>query len=238
MSGWRRNIRCRIRARRWPPTFIVSVVVCTLIQDLPRTSFWRMLAYQAPYFAMQLIGVWIVGFCARGLLDTMLLVVPSASALQFLSKPFLMVLAGGNGRKARRTISRPTTRCFRRHRATIFAISVALLMLVIMIRDILADVPPKSETDYVVRALQPRWSSNAARARPWKMRLRQGQCPCRWSSPTSIISPRPSTTTFGHAKRRPRDPSLRGVLEERGGVAGRCAARLGGEEFAIIPAGL
>ncbi|MFI0842693.1 diguanylate cyclase [Mesorhizobium sp. IMUNJ 23232] len=211
-------------------TFIVSVVVCTLIQDLPRTSFWRMLAYQAPYFAMQLIGVWIVGFSrARGRLDTVLLVVLSASALQFLSKPFLMVLAGGTGASAQDYL-KTNYALFSQTLATIFAIGVALLMLVIMARDILADVTSKSETD-TLSGLYNRGGFERRASKAMEDALRQGM-------PVSLVIAdldhfKAVNDTFGHASGDRVIQAFAGFLKSAAGGR-QVAARLGGEEFAII----
>ena len=60
MSASRANIRCPCRGRSMAVVFVVSVVTCYLIKDMPRQSFMRMLLYQSPYFIMQAIAVGIV----------------------------------------------------------------------------------------------------------------------------------------------------------------------------------
>lgn len=211
-------------------TFILSVVACTIIQDLPRTSFWRMLAYQAPYFAMQLIGVWIVGFSrARGRLDTVLLVVLSASALQFLSKPFLMVFFGGTGVTAQDYL-RTNYALFSQALGTIFAIGVALLMLVIMVRDILADVTSKSETD-TLSGLYNRGGFERHAAEALEDASRRGM-------PVALVIAdldhfKAVNDTFGHASGDRVIQAFAGFLKSAAGGR-QVAARLGGEEFAII----
>ncbi|WP_442581252.1 diguanylate cyclase domain-containing protein [Mesorhizobium sp. ASY16-5R] len=211
-------------------TFILSVVICTLIQDLPRTSFWRMLAYQAPYFVMQMIGVWIVGFSrARGRLDTVLLVVLAASALQFLSKPFLMVFLGGTGATAQDYL-KTNYALFSQTLSTIFAIGVALLMLVVMVRDILADVTSKSETD-TLSGLNNRGGFERHAGEAMEDASRQGM-------PVTLVIAdldhfKAVNDTYGHASGDRVIQAFASLLKSAAG--GRhVAARLGGEEFAII----
>ncbi|MEQ1951757.1 GGDEF domain-containing protein [Mesorhizobium sp. CN2-181] len=211
-------------------TFILSVVVCTLIQDQPRTSFWRMLAYQAPYFAMQVIGVWIVGFSrARGRLDTVLLVLLSASALQFLSKPFLMVVFGGTGATPQDYLS-TNYALFSQTLSTIFAIGVALLMLVIMVRDILAAVTSKSETD-TLSGLYNRGGFERLATEALEHAARRG-------TPFALVIAdldhfKAVNDTFGHASGDRVIQAFAGLLKGAAG-APPIAARLGGEEFAIV----
>ncbi|MDQ6434048.1 GGDEF domain-containing protein [Mesorhizobium sp. LHD-90] len=211
-------------------TFILSVVVCTLIQDMPRTSFWRMLAYQAPYFAMQMIGVWIVGLSrARGRLDTVLLVLLSASSLQFLSKPFLMVFAGGTGATPQDYLT-TNYALFSQTLATIFAIGIALLMLVIMVRDILAVVTSKSETD-TLSGLYNRGGFERLAASALEDTARQG-------TPAALVMAdldhfKTVNDTFGHASGDRVIQAFATVLKDAAGTR-PIAARLGGEEFAIV----
>lgn len=127
--------------------FLVSVVACYLIQDMPRESFMRMMYYQAPYFLMQMIGAWIV-WRARGRrgLDTLLMWMLAASSLQFLSKPFISRLVGGTGLTAQQYI-RTDYALISQSMGTVFAMAVALLFLVILARDMLTGVTTLSETD-------------------------------------------------------------------------------------------
>src|SRR5690606_2708487 len=70
--------------------FAASVITCYLIQGMPRESFMRMLLYQSPYFLRQAIAAGLVARAkARSILDNVLMSLLPASALQFLSKPFL-----------------------------------------------------------------------------------------------------------------------------------------------------
>ena len=79
-----------------------SAAAVRITQDLPRQSFTRLMAYQAPYFVMQAIGFGLV-LSGRGRRrsDTALAAILAASALYFLSKPFMAQALGGWGSSPR-----------------------------------------------------------------------------------------------------------------------------------------
>src|SRR5690606_14848233 len=100
-----------------------------------------------PYFAMQVIGAGIVlSAVQRRMLDNLLAGLLMASALQFLSKPFLAVLLGGNGATA---LDYHTTfyALVSQTMGTVFALSVALVTLMVMVSDVLTEATERSETD-------------------------------------------------------------------------------------------
>ena len=127
--------------------FVASIVTCYLIKDMSRQSFMRMLLYQSPYFIMQAIAVGIVAQAkTRSTLDNVLVALLAASGLQFLSKPFLFQSFGGTGDSPDKYLT-TTYALFSQSMGTIFAIALALMMLVILVRDVLADANARSETD-------------------------------------------------------------------------------------------
>ena len=86
----------------WPPMLAflaVASVAVWFVQDLPRHSLTRMMAYQLPYAAMQFAALGIVWSSRqrRGRLDVLLMAVLAASAVQFASKPFIAHALGGWG---------------------------------------------------------------------------------------------------------------------------------------------
>ncbi|TKB30641.1 MAG: GGDEF domain-containing protein, partial [Mesorhizobium sp.] len=86
----------------WAPMLVflfAATAAVYFVQDLPRESLARMMAYQLPYAAMQLVGVAIVWSSRqrRDRLDHLLMAVLAASALQFVSKPFIAHALGGWG---------------------------------------------------------------------------------------------------------------------------------------------
>ncbi len=210
--------------------FALSVVACAAIQEMERTSFWRMLAYQAPYFFMQAIGVWIVRSSReRGWLDLTLQAMLAASALQFLSKPFLMTLSGGTG-TTMQTYLATDYALISQTLGTIFAIALALLALVVMVRDILVEVTAKSEID-TLSGLLNRGGFERRAADALDAAARRGV-------PVALIIAdldhfKAVNDTFGHASGDRVIQAFAGFLKGAAS-AGHVVARMGGEEFAII----
>ena len=112
--------------------FVVSVVTCYLMKDMPRQSFMRMMLYQSPYLIMQAIAVGIVAQAkSRSFLDNLLMALLAASGLQFLSKPFLFRAFGGTGDSPDQYLATDYA-LFSQSMGTIFAMAVALMLLVIL----------------------------------------------------------------------------------------------------------
>ncbi len=228
--GVARNYGVRVPWLAMLAVFGASIAACILIQEMPRDSFTRMLAYQAPYFIMQAIAVAIVGQ-ARKLtrLDTALMVLLSLSALQFLSKPFLARAFGGAGATPHEYLATDYA-MISQSMGTIFAIAVALTMLVILVRDVLADATARSETDMLSGLLNR--GGFEARARK-ALRHQAGS-----GVPVSLIIAdldhfKSINDNFGHAggDRVIADFAafLRSAMPQH-----HVAGRIGGEEFAIL----
>ena len=127
--------------------FAISVVAVWFAQDLPRQSFLRILAYQAPFVFMQAIAVGIVlSAPRRNPVDRWLVVLLGCSAAQFLSKPFAALMLGGWGAAPQDYIG-TTYALFSQALGAVFAVAVALMMLVILVRDTLLELAARSETD-------------------------------------------------------------------------------------------
>jgi diguanylate cyclase (GGDEF)-like protein len=210
--------------------FAMALVVCGATEYMPRDSNWRMLAYQTPYFFMQMIGVAILRSSrVRTILETILTVTLTASALQFLSKAVLMHLSGGTGATEQdyllteyALISQAMT--------TVFAVAVALLMLVVMVRDLMAVVTAESETDKLSGILNRGGFERHAR-------LAIERC-SRGGVPVSLIIAdldhfKAVNDSFGHASGDMVIKAFAGFVKSAAG-SHQLAARLGGEEFAII----
>jgi len=99
----------------------------------------------------------------------------AASGLQFASKPLIAHVLGGWGANPQAYLQ-SNYALVSQSLGTVFGSALALLILAILVRDVLAEVTSRSETDTLSR---------------WAPCVKA--CRSRWSSPTSIIS-RPSTT--------------------------------------------
>ncbi|HEV2896400.1 MAG TPA: GGDEF domain-containing protein [Pseudaminobacter sp.] len=229
-AGVARKYEAAVPWRLMGVVFVVSIAACYLIQDMPRNSFSRMLLYQLPYFLMQTVGVGIVWSAkSRRPLDNPFMVVLSASALQFLSKAFLFQAFGGTGATAQDYL-KTNYALFSQSIGTVFAMAIALLMLVILVRDIFADVTAKSETDALSGLLNRGGFERHAEAA-----LRDA---ARMGLPlTLVISDldhfKAINDTFGHAAGDRVIEAFAGFL--RSATSGhQIAGRIGGEEFAIV----
>ena len=210
--------------------FAGSVAACYLILDMPRQSFTRMMIYQAPYFAMQAIGVGIIGQTkSRRLVDNVLMAILSGSALQFLSKPFFSQITGGTGASPKDYLNTGYA-MVSQSLGTVFAIAVALGLLVVLVRDALSDATERSHTD-MLSGLLNRGGFEARAAHAIQEAERVGL-------PVSLVISdldhfKSVNDTYGHAC------GDRVIVEFatflRSAVAEHhLAGRIGGEEFAVL----
>jgi len=210
--------------------FVASIVGCYFLQDMPRQSFVRMLLYQSPYFIMQAIATGIVAQAKiRAPVDNVLMVLLAGSALQFLSKPFLLASFGGTGDSPDQYV-RTDYALFSQSMGTIFAIAVALMLLVILVRDVLAEADTRSQTDTLSGLLnRGGFETRAARALLEADRL---------GVPVSLVISdldhfKSINDSFGHAAGDAVIVTFAGFL--RSAMAEHhVAGRVGGEEFAIL----
>ena len=210
--------------------FVASMAACYSTIEMPRDSFVRMLIYQSPYFIMQAIAAGTVAQAkVRTALDSVLMVLLAASALQFLSKPFLFKTLGGTGASPDQYLTTEYA-LFSQSMGTIFAIAVALMLLVILVRDVLSDANRRSETDTLSGLLnRGGFEAHAAVA------LHEAD---RLGVPVSLVISdldhfKSVNDNFGHSAGDSVIVTfarfLRSALAEH-----HVAGRVGGEEFAIL----
>jgi diguanylate cyclase (GGDEF)-like protein len=210
---------------------VAATVLVYLVQDLPRHALARMMAYQLPYAAMQLIALAIVWLSKRrqSVLDRLLMIVLGLSAVQFASKPFLAHALGGWGANPQSYLQ-SNYALVSQTMGTIFALAVALLMLGILMRDALADAASKSEVDALSRLLN-RGGFQAQSGVALRSARKQGV-------PVSLVLAdldhfKAINDSFGHASGDRVIEVFAGFLRDtvaRNHVVGR----IGGEEFAIL----
>lgn len=213
--------------------FAASIIGVWFSQELPRLSFGRMMLYQAPYFFMQAIAVGLVlSARSRNWLDTVLAGTLVASALQFLGKPFLAHALGGWGADPQAYLD-SNYALVSQTLGTVFAVAVALLMLVVLVRDIVAEATTKFETDTLSGLLNRRGFEHHG-ALALDHSLQQGL-------PVAMVIAdldhfKSINDRFGHAAGDRVIRSFAGFLLAT--ASGRhVAGRIGGEEFAIIMPG-
>ncbi|RWE24240.1 MAG: GGDEF domain-containing protein [Mesorhizobium sp.] len=218
----------------WAPMLfflaVASVGVFT-VQDLPRHSLTRMMAYQLPYAAMQSTALIIVGSSRqrRGRLDHLLMTVLAASAIQFASKPFIAGALGGWGANPQSYVQ-TSYALVSQSLGTVFGLALALLALAILVRDVLAEATSKSETDVLSRLLNRRGFERHAE-------LAMGDA-VRQGVPVALVIAdldhfKGINDSYGHACGDLVIETFAGFLREAA-AEHHVAGRIGGEEFAII----
>lgn len=210
--------------------FVISVVAVAFVQDLPRHSFVRMMAYQAPYFVMQAIGAGLVMSSRRRRgIDTAFALLLAASALHFLAKPFLAAQLGGWGANPQAYLQSNYAMASQTF-GTILAMAIALMMLVILVRDLVSHMAEKSETDALSGLLNRRGFERLADGAA-RLAIDQGM-------PVSLVIAdidhfKSINDGYGHATGDRVISAfanfLRSALSDH-----HVAGRIGGEEFAIV----
>ncbi|ARP62855.1 GGDEF domain-containing protein [Mesorhizobium sp. WSM1497] len=210
---------------------LATTIAVYFVQDLPRQSLIRIMAYQLPYAVMQFIGLAIVWSSRQKLarLDRILMAVLAASGLQFASKPFIAHALGGWGANPQAYLQ-SNYALVSQSLGTVFALALALLMLAILVRDVLAEVTSKSETDTLSRLLNRGGFTRHAELAVLGA-LRQGV-------PVALVIAdldhfKSVNDSFGHASGDRVIETFAGFLREAA-AAHHVAGRIGGEEFAII----
>ncbi|MDX8495716.1 GGDEF domain-containing protein [Mesorhizobium sp. VK22B] len=218
----------------WVPMLFflgVASVAVYLVQDLPRHSLTRMMAYQLPYAAMQFTALGIVLSSRQrlGRLDHILMVVLAASAAQFASKPFIAGALGGWGANPQSYVQTGYA-LVSQSLGTVFGLALALLALAILVRDVLAEATSKSETDTLSRLL-----NRGGFERHAELALRDA---VRRGAPVALVIAdldhfKGVNDSYGHACGDRVIETFAGLLREAA-AEHHVAGRIGGEEFAII----
>ncbi|TIP29888.1 MAG: GGDEF domain-containing protein [Mesorhizobium sp.] len=218
----------------WAPMLVfllAATVAVYFVQDLPRQSIARMMAYQLPYAAMQFAGVGIVWSSRqrRDWLDHALMAVLAASALQFVSKPFIAHALGGWGANPQ-VYLQSNYALVSQSLGTVFGMTIALLILIILVRDVLTEATSKSETDTLSRLL-----NRGGFERHAELAMLDA---VRRGIPVALVIAdldhfKSINDSFGHASGDRVIEAFAGFLRDAA-AEHHVAGRIGGEEFAII----
>jgi diguanylate cyclase (GGDEF)-like protein len=150
--------------------FVGSVIVNALILDMPRDSFLRAMLYQAPYALMHVVGIRIIlSRQSNRALDMALVALFALSAVNFLAKPFLAIMLGSGG--SAQGYLGSTYAAISQSTGAVLLISNGVLVLLIIVRDMMADMTTRSETDPLSGLLNRRgFEDQADRARAMAVR--------------------------------------------------------------------
>ncbi|RUU56100.1 GGDEF domain-containing protein, partial [Mesorhizobium sp. M2C.T.Ca.TU.002.02.1.1] len=218
----------------WAPMLcflVVASVAVYLVQDLPRQSLTRMMAYQLPYATMQFAALGIVLSSRQRLarLDHVLALVLGASAVQFASKPLIAGALGGWGANPQAYV-RTAYALVSQSLGTVFGLALALLALAVLVRDALNEATSKSETDALSRLFNRRGFERHA-----DLAMRDA---VRRGVPVALVIAdldyfKRINDSYGHACGDRVIETFAGFLREAA-AEHHVAGRIGGEEFAII----
>lgn len=208
---------------------IGSVLANTILIDEPATaSLGRAMIYQLPYFFAHILAA-IVVFRAprRGALDVLLIVFLLVSGLQFVAKPFL---AMGLGDASLQNYLHSLYGAYSQMLTAFLLVSNGVLMLLINVREVMAEITLRSETDKLSGLLNRRGFEDRAE--------RALQSASRAGIPSALVLAdldhfKDVNDTFGH------DAGDRVIAAFAGLLAGSADGRMvlgrhGGEEFAIF----
>lgn len=116
-------------------------------ESLARDSLTRMLFYQGPYFLMQMVGAAIViSARQKRSLDYALICLLLAAGAHFLAKPLLANASGGMGDSPQAYIS-TSYALLSQSLSSFFALALALLLFVILLKQLLDELNTRSRTD-------------------------------------------------------------------------------------------
>lgn len=224
------------RHYRVPPPWIgvaaistLSILAIPLIFTLEYASPLRSLAYQLPYFAMHsLIVVTIFRSGRRQALDLLLMALTAFTALLYLVRPLIIWIVG--------TASTPqgymgtTYAAISQSVGAVTLIAMALVLLLVIMRDTAAEMNARSETDSLSGALNRRgFDAHAERL------LAQAQ---RTGAPIVLVAAdldhfKAINDGFGHAAGDAVIAHFASLLR-RSVSETAVVSRLGGEEFAVL----
>lgn len=227
--GLARHYAVRVPWRLLAGIVVISLAVNLMILEMPRNSLLRGMLYQTPYAAMNIVGASIIlSRPANRALDMALLALFLLSAVNFLAKPILAMMIGSGATPQAYLGS--TYAAISQSSGAIMLITNGLIMLLIIVRDMMADVTARSETDPLSGLLNRRgFEDQADKAR--LLALRSG-------IPALVVVAdldhfKSINDTYGHAAGDQAIAAFGRVL--RSSFDFRAViGRLGGEEFGVL----
>ena len=228
---------------RLPWRLLLSLVVISVgcylsVADLPRSSLTRALMYQLPYAGLQAVGL---SFMLRGrrshragprrldLVDQLVVFALTISIAQYLLKPFVMVWLGGNGGSAQEYLGTDYAMASQ----TMMAISTILLAFTLGARlfaDMFSKLQGRSEVDILSGLLN---RSGFERLVELLMAARGNGSPPLGLVVCDLDHFKMVNDTYGHqVGDAVIEEFSRLITQSRPETA--IAARLGGEEFAVV----
>ena len=212
--------------------WILAGMLTPVMLMLPYGTGARTLLYHLPYFTMQVLMTWIVIRSGRRmLLDRLLVFVSSAAALSYLAKPLIAWRIGGADTPQNYLAS--DYAAISQSLGSVILIALALVLLLVMMRDMTIEMIARSETDPL---------SGLRNRRGFEVHGEQMVADAIHShQPLTLVTVdidrfKTINDRFGHPVG---DKVIIAVAELLSSATGEgdLVARLGGEEFALVLAG-
>ena len=232
-AAWVLGLAHHYRLRR--PWLALALMVAgamltnVLILDLPRDSMLRGMLYQAPYTLMQALGVLVLlGNRHWRPLDLVLLAVLVVSGLHYLGKP-LLAAAIGSGASPQSYLA-STYAAYSQSLGAVLLLSTGLVMLLIIVRDMMAEMTMRSETDTL---------SGLLNRRGFEDRCNKALTQAAFAGVPAVMIVadldhfKTVNDTYGHAAGDAVIAAFAAVLRS-GAAPSSIVGRMGGEEFAIF----
>ena len=212
--------------------WILSIFAVPVIFSMSFGSPVRSVLYQLPYFAMQALGGWVILRSGRRQpLDLLLAALQGVAALLYLAKPAIAWAVGTAN--APQGYMATTYAAISQSLGAVTLVAMALVVLLVMMRDTTAEMMTRSETDplsglYNRRGFEDRAERALARA------LRTG-------GPATLVTAdldhfKAINDGFGHAAGDRVIAEFARLLRDTAPEPA-IVSRLGGEEFAVFVVG-
>lgn len=205
--------------------WVITILAVPVIFSLTYGSTPRLMLYQLPYFAMQsLLGLVVWRSGRRQALDLLLVALQVVAAVIYVAKPFIAALVG--------TASAPqgymatTYAAISQSGSVVTLMAIALVLLLVMMRDTTAEMIARSETDSLSSVLNRRGFEHHA-----ELALLHGDTATLVAADLDDF--KKINDSFGHAAGDGVIAHFAAMLVDAA-PAGAIVGRIGGEEFAVL----
>jgi diguanylate cyclase (GGDEF)-like protein len=206
--------------------WVLTILAVPVIFSMTYGSTLRLMFYQLPYFAMQfLIGLVIWRSGRRQALDVLLIGLQVIAAVIYVAKPFIAAAVG--------TASAPqgymatTYAAISQSGSVVTLMAIALVMLLVIMRDTTAEMVARSETDPLSSVLNRRGFEHHA-----ELALMRGEGAAVLIA-ADLDDFKNINDSFGHAAGDGVIAHFAAMLVEAA-PAEAIVGRVGGEEFAVL----
>jgi len=205
--------------------WVLTIVAVPAIFSMTYGTTPRLMLYQLPYFAMQALFVLVIWRSGRRqALDLVLIFLQGAAATLYLVKPLIAATVGTAGRP--QDYMSTTYAAISQSAGVVILIAIALVFLLVMMRDTTAEMVARSETDPLSSVLNRRGFEHHA-----ELAFMRGEAAVLVAA--DLDNFKKINDSFGHA-------AGDGVIAHFAAMLVDAApphaivGRIGGEEFAVL----